>query len=203
MPRRRGSSATRDRRCSPWRSTCDPRRRFRQWIAATADTFGGIDGADDQLGRPAGRAGDRRSTTRRGRTLRSCCCSARCAWSAPPCRHEGPRRRRDPHVHVVVGQGADPEPRAVDGASRVGVGARQDAGDRAGAVEDPRQSDHPGPHRYRSRAALDEVNAKKQGISVEEAKAQSRSRRFRWAATARPRSSAASARFCSRMRRRT
>ena len=36
-------------------------------------------------------------------------------------------------VHVVVGQGADPEPRAVDGAARVGVGAGEDAGARARA----------------------------------------------------------------------
>ena len=44
---------------------------------------------------------------------------------------EGARRRRDPRLHLLVGQGADPEPRALDRAARVGVGAGQDARARA------------------------------------------------------------------------
>jgi 3-oxoacyl-[acyl-carrier protein] reductase len=43
----------------------------------------------------------------------------------------GARRRVDPDVHVGVGEGADPQPRALDRAARVGVGAVEDAGARA------------------------------------------------------------------------
>ena len=45
------------------------------------------------------------------------------------------RRRSDPDRHLVVGEGADRQPRAVERAARVGVGARQDAVDRAGAAD--------------------------------------------------------------------
>ena len=86
--------------------------------------------------------------------------------------HGGARRRRDPHVHVVVGQGTDPEPRALDRRARVGVRAGQDAGARARARQKIRVNQIiPGRIDTDRVRQLDEINAKKQGVSVDEAKA--------------------------------
>ena len=86
----------------------------------------------------------------------------------------------------------------------VGLGARQDAVARARRRQDPRQPAHPGPHRHRSRPpARRDQRARSRASRAEQAKTQVDGARFRWAATASPTSSAASARSCCRTRRPT
>ncbi len=66
---------------------------------------------------------------------------------------EGARRRRHRRVDVVGREGADSEPRALERRAVVGLGAVEDAVERAGRRRHPRQPPDSRPHRHRSRAA--------------------------------------------------
>ena len=103
-------------------------------------------------------------------------------------------------VDLVVGQGADPEPRAVDRAARVGVGAGEDAGARARRRQDPRQPDHSRAASTPTASASSTRSPARSRASPPTRRRRSRWRRSRWAATASRRSSAASPRSCSRTR---
>ena len=167
------------------------------------DTFGGIDAADDQLRRAAGRS---------GALVRRCGVAGRGGPAAVQHAADGARRvpsmtgarrRRNPGLHVVVGEGADPEPRALDRAPRLGVGARQDARARARAGKIRVNQIIPGPHRYRPRPSPRRGQREEAGHLRRRGEGESDrgdpDRPVRRA----PTSSAASARSCSRTRRRT
>ena len=171
---------------------------IRRWADETQRAVRRRRSAVHQLRRPAGR---RRHVVRR-------CGVAGCGGAAAVQRaadgagrravDAGARRRRDPDVHLVVGEGADPEPRAVDRAAGVGVGAGEDAGARARAVEDPRQPDHSRPRSTPIASGSSTRSPARSRASRRAGESRSRWRRFRWAATARPTSTAGSARSCCR-----
>ena len=126
------------------------------------------------------RAADRRPAPRSPSTMRR----GRVRWTAALQRaadgarggavDDGARRRRHPDVDVVVGQGADPESRALDRAARVGVRAGEDPGARAGGRRRFASTrSFPGRIDTDRVMQLDEINGKKQGISAEQAKAKS------------------------------
>ena len=121
------------RRSSAPSSTSATATRSPRWAQTTVERFGGVDLLFTNGGGPPAGAGG---------VVRRCGVAER-GRSAALQRHphgarggavdEAARRRRDPDVDLGVGEGADPQPRAVDRAARVGVGAVEDAGARAGA----------------------------------------------------------------------
>ena len=183
------------RRAGRWRSTSGRPRRSSGGPRRPAQRFGGVDLLfTNSGGPPAGAAvsfDDRAWQDAADLLLFSTLRMVRARRAVD----EGARRRRHPGVDLVVGEGADSEPRAVDGAARVGVGAGEDAGARARGVEDPRQPDHPRPHRHRPRAAARRDQRQEAGHLAGGGEAEVDRARFRWAATARPTNSAASAAF--------
>ena len=169
---------------------------IQRWVKATRRAVRRDRCADDQLGRAAGGRG---GVVRRP-GLAGCrgFAAVQRAPHGPRGRavDAGARRRRDSRLDVVIGQGADPEPRAVDGAARVGVGARQDAGDRARGVENPRQSDHSRAASTPTAFAISTRSTRRSRASRSRRRRRERSPRFRWAGTAKGTSSDASARSC-------
>ena len=121
-----------------------------QWTSATKARFGGVDLLFTNSGGPP--AGARHFLRRPRLAGRSRPAAVQHDPDDPRRRasSSGARRRRDSRLHLVVGQRADCQSRAVDGVAGVGVGARQDARARARSVEDSGQSDHSRPHRHRS-----------------------------------------------------
>ena len=145
-----GGRASRPTRCSAGPTT-------------TIEQFGGVDLLfTNSGGPPAGRGAVVR---RRGVAGRGGPAAVQHAADGARGRavDEGARRRRDPGVHLVVGQGADSEPRAVDRAARVGVGARQDAGARARAAKIRVNQIMPGRIDTDRVRQLDEINAQEAG----------------------------------------
>ena len=166
--RRDGATVLGDGRGRPKRRIASPR-----WAARTIEKFGGVDLLFANAGGPP--AGADALVRRRGVAgrVRPAALERGAHGARGRAVDEVARRRRDPGVDLVVGEGADPEPRAVERAARVGVGAVEDAGARAGRRQDPRQPDHAGPDRHRSRPQLDEIRGKKQGITADEARTKS------------------------------
>ena len=82
---------------------------------------------------------------------------------------QGRGRRRDPVLHVVVGEGADRQPDALDGAAGRRLRAREDARRRSSPTDRIRVNQIiPGRIDTDRVRELDGINAKKAGISVEE-----------------------------------
>ena len=221
----RRRAASRSRRATRRRSTTAAKRIEREtgaqvlrdgrWTSATrrrssagsrdaTETFGGIDALLTNSGGPPAGAGG--VVRRRGVAGRGGPAAVQHAPHGPRRRavDEGARRRRDPDVHVVVGQGADPEPRAVDRAARVGLGAGEDAGARArGRRRSASTRSSPAASTPTACGSSTRSTRRSRASRPSEAKAQVDGARSRWDATARPTSSAASARSCSRTRRPT
>ena len=157
---------------------------IRRWAAETEKRFGGVDLLfTNSGGPPAGAAmsfDDARVAGCRGAAAVQHVADGAGGGAVDA----GARRRRDPDVDLVVGQGADPESRALDGAAGIGVGAGEDARDRARAVEDPRQPDHPGP-RWTPIACASWIRSPQRSRGSRRTRpSRSRWRRSRWAGTA-------------------
>ena len=111
---------------------------------------------------------------------RTCCCSARCAWCARPCLDDAARRRRDPDVRRRRRSRSPSRTSGLSTVLRASVSALAKtlalelaaSGIRVNQIIPGRIDTDRVRH-------LDEGNAKRQGVSVEEAKKRTRWRRFR------------------------
>jgi len=118
---------------------------------------------DDQLRRTAGRSGHLLRRPRVAGGGRPAAVQRAAHGPRGGAVDAGTWRGRDSDVHVGVGQGTHPESGTVDGVARLGVGPRQDARAGAGALEDPRQSDHSRTDRHGPRAAARRDQRKEAG----------------------------------------
>ena len=175
------SIASRDARRDP----AAPRRRSRArpalaCMAVAADVEHGR--RDRRLARRDGRAVRRRRPAvrqhrraarrrgallrrlRRGRTRSTCCCSAcvRMVRLVVPSMTRA-RRRRDPDRHVVVGEGADPEPRAVERAARRCPALAKTLALELAATRSASTRSSPAASTPTASAQLDEINAQEAG----------------------------------------
>ncbi len=124
-----------------------------KWIVATADKFGGIDGLmTNSGGPPAGLAISFDDDAWQAAAELLLFSTLRMVRAAVPL-----MQARGGGAILVSTSSSVKEPVQNLGLStvlRASVSALgQDAGDRAGAVEDSREPDHPGPHRHRPRAS--------------------------------------------------
>ena len=128
----------RRRRASRRRSRCSPRPLdvksadgIQRWTRATEDRFGGVDLLFANGGGPPAGAALSFDDAAWQEAVDLLLFSSLAHGPGGGALHDGSRRRSHPDVHVVVGQGANPEPGVVHGAACVGVGAGQDARARA------------------------------------------------------------------------